>query len=148
MKINKFVSFNRLSAVIHYNKLLLVAFVMALISPSLGYDAIAFTLLIFMGVALVKVYEDYKDTYELIAPAVKGFKSYQGKPVIRLAYEITESDTIFRTSDTSTSEIYIAGTCYSFKHYTDVKAGDYVVFLNDKDIYHCERQVFLERNVV
>lgn len=148
LKINKIVNLNRLFAALHYNKLMLVAFAMAIISTFIGEEAIAFTLLIFMGITLVKVYEVYGDAYELITPSVKGFRPYQGKPVVRLAYEITEADTVVKGTEPSTSEICIAGTWYSFKHYVAVKAGDYVVFLNDKEIYHCERAVFLERNEV
>lgn len=148
MKLKKIINFNRLIAALHFNKLMIAVFIMAAISPSIGYDAMAFTLLVFMGVTLVHVYEVYKETHEVVSPSVKGFRSYHGKPVIRVAYEITEADTVVKASEPSTSEICIEGTWYKFKHYVDVKAGDYVVFLNDNDIYHCERAVFLERNEV
>lgn len=148
MKLHEIINFNRLVAALRFNGLLLAVFFMALISLYLGSKAMAFTLMVFMSVTVSKVIETYYDAYELTSPSVAGFRSYQGKPVVRVAYEITEADTIVKTDDASTSEICVAGTWYKFKHYVEVKAGDYVVFLNEKDIYHCERAVFLERNEV
>jgi len=75
------------------------------------------------------------------------FKEYQSKPVTRKAYEVKESDVITDIGE-STSSVLVGGDYIEFKHYEPVSAGDYVVYLNDSDIYHCSREVFHERNVV
>lgn len=77
------------------------------------------------------------------------FKEYESKPVLRKAYEVTDDDFIGKV-DESTSELVLDGEAsgLKFKHYEPVKTGDFIVYLNDEDIYHCSRDVFLERNVV
>ncbi len=35
-----------------------------------------------------------------------------------------------------------------FKAYEPPMAGDYIVYLNNNDVYHCSEKVFKERNVV
>ena len=77
-----------------------------------------------------------------------GFKPYQSKPIIRLAHEITDSDVISRHGDNMYQIKIPTGQVMAFMAYGVVKTGDYVVFLNQSDIYHCRRKEFLERNVV
>lgn len=78
---------------------------------------------------------------------MEGFKEYQSKPVTRTAYKIQTSDAI-KALDGHTFEISIAGKPYVFKAYETIFPGDYVVFLDDSDIYHCRQAVFHERNIV
>jgi hypothetical protein len=73
------------------------------------------------------------------------FKEYQSKPVVRKAYEVKEGDCI-SSIDECTS--VLLGVTEGFKHYAPVLVGDFIVYLNDNDIYHCPREVFLERNVL
>lgn len=76
------------------------------------------------------------------------FNDYQSRPVTRRAHEITESDEILKRDAESTSAIEVDGKVVEFKHYEPVWSGDFIVYLNDDDIYHCNRDVFLERNIV
>ena len=77
------------------------------------------------------------------APA--GFKSYKSKPVIRSAYEIQSNDAIHAVGE---SEFYmsIGGNDVAFKAHETIFPGDFIVYLDDKDVYHCRREVFKERN--
>ena len=77
-----------------------------------------------------------------------GFTEYVSKPIVRLAYEITVADRIESGVKPSTSEIIIDGNLIEFKHYEAIRPGDFIVYLTDDDIYHCKREVFLERNEV
>ncbi len=79
------------------------------------------------------------------------FKDYQSKPVVRKAHEVSADDLIGKViGEDSTSELVLDGdkSGIKFKHYEPVNTGDFIVYLNDDDIYHCTRAVFLERNVV
>lgn len=80
---------------------------------------------------------------------MKGFKEYESKPITRLARRVGERDQIVPTTKESTSvlnALYLEPI--PFKHYEPVKVGDYIVFLNEKDVYHCTKEVFEERNIV
>lgn len=77
------------------------------------------------------------------------FRPYQGKPIVRLAYQIKPDDTITDECESSTHHLTNAhGDRISFEAHQEVKAGDYIVYLNDSDVYHCSEKVFLERNIV
>lgn len=75
-----------------------------------------------------------------------GFTTYIGLPTTRYAYQVQESDVVTYVKE-NTAEVTVAGQPVPFKHYEEVKPGDYVVFLKAHDIYHCSQQVFCERNV-
>lgn len=79
---------------------------------------------------------------------MSSFKEYRSKPITRLAYEVSESDSINIEEKEATSSIAIDGEKVFFKHYEPVKTGDFIVYLNDSDIYHCDRKVFEERNIL
>lgn len=78
------------------------------------------------------------------------FKEYESKPIKRLAHLVVESDVIKELKEESTSTLTSIehGKVIEFKHYEPVKVGDYVVFLNDDDVYHCNAKVFADRNIV
>lgn len=78
------------------------------------------------------------------------FKEYQSKPITRKAREVTEDDNITYHPDESTSLLISQNNepPVKFKHYEPVNVGDFIVYLNDDDVYHCTRKVFLERNIV
>lgn len=77
------------------------------------------------------------------------FKSYQSKPITRLAHRITEKDVIKKVEiEEATYKIWLLDKTVKFKAYKSVNVGDYVVYLNDDDIYHCNATVFAERNEV
>ena len=66
------------------------------------------------------------------------FKNYQSKPILREAHQVEASDTIIPVEGKdSTSRLLAADSSLEFKHYEEVKVGDYIVYLNDTDIYHC-----------
>lgn len=74
------------------------------------------------------------------------FNRYQGKAIERLAHEVTTLDVIQSTNKESTSVIDLDGEEVEFKHYEQVNVGDFILYIDDDDIYHCSRKVFLDRN--
>lgn len=77
------------------------------------------------------------------------FKRYKSKPIVRLAYQIKAVDEIFvDRGDSPVHRINVDGEKLTFVAHEDVKVGDYIVYLNEDDIYHCSAKVFAERNVV
>ena len=77
------------------------------------------------------------------------FIKYQSKPITRLAHKVTESDVITEVEDKeSTSVLNSSSSSVAFKHYEPVLVGDYIVYLNEDDIYHCSAKVFAERNII
>ncbi|HAS3166395.1 TPA: hypothetical protein I6Z04_000109 [Vibrio cholerae] len=84
---------------------------------------------------------------------LKGFKVYQGKAIERIAYEVKPDDAIIPLKQAESggpclSEIAIGGERYEFAHFEPVNAGDFVCFLDAKDIYHVRRSVFEQRNYI
>lgn len=79
---------------------------------------------------------------------MSSFKEYESKPVTRLAYEITEDDVLWTTGNESEWATTVDGKTVKFKAYEDPMTGDYIVYLDDTDVYHCRREIFHERNVV
>lgn len=62
---------------------------------------------------------------------------------------------MLQTIDDSTCELFFDDGEYGktagsvvFKFHEPVKVGDYIVYLDDTDIYHCRREVFEERNIM
>jgi hypothetical protein len=81
------------------------------------------------------------------------FKRYQSKPIVRLAYQIQPNDGICPEPHESTCHVNVAngesmGTQVSFVAHEEVRTGDYIVYLNEDDIYHCSAKVFAERNII
>ncbi|HAS6385918.1 TPA: hypothetical protein RZA60_003324 [Vibrio vulnificus] len=80
-----------------------------------------------------------------------GFKVYQGKAIMRTAYEVQADDVIvpLKQADTggpSLSEIAISGERYAFAHFEPVIPGDFICYLDEQDIYHVRRSVMEQRN--
>lgn len=75
------------------------------------------------------------------------FKHYESKPITRLAHRITDNDAIQALPD-CTYALAVDGVDVFFKAHTIPVAGDYVVYLNEDDVYHCTAEVFRERNIV
>jgi hypothetical protein len=75
---------------------------------------------------------------------MRGFKNYESKPIIRLAREITLSDCLHEVSE----NLYRINDELDFVAYQRVHAGDFIVYLNETDVYHCSSEVFHERNIV
>ena len=65
-------------------------------------------------------------------------------------HEVHEDDIIAKGNMDCTSELVVNGDSLGikFKHYEPVDTGDFIVYLNESDVYHCTREVFLERNIV
>lgn len=70
------------------------------------------------------------------------FKKYKSKPIIRKAYKIKDSDS---PKELTTNLYRLHGI--DFQAYEDILPGSYVVYLNDSDVYHCNEEVFKERNI-
>ncbi len=90
------------------------------------------------------------------APDKLGFHQYESKPVTRTAYQLTKRDLVTMTwnhdqaSNTAKAMIQIEGKKVVFAFHCrpdEIKPGDYVVFLNENDTYHCSEEVFNERNI-
>jgi hypothetical protein len=71
------------------------------------------------------------------------FKEYDSKPIKRKAYQIKPIDYIRYHGDNTYSVDE-----FKFKAHQDVEVGDWIVYLNEDDIYHCTDAVFRERNIV
>lgn len=89
-------------------------------------------------------------------PVRKGFKLFDAKPIQREAYQLTMQDVISMrfdrddVSDSNRAGIIVGCTPISFAYHCkpeEIKAGDYVVFINENDTYHCSEEVFNERNI-
>ena len=76
------------------------------------------------------------------------FTEYQSRPITRLAHKVSATDVITAQEAESTSTLSDGDKLVEFKHYEPVAIGDYIVYLNDSDVYHCNAKVFAERNLV
>lgn len=76
------------------------------------------------------------------------FIDYQSKPIVRSAYKVKSLSEILASNKSSTSTLLVGQYAQEFKHYEPVSVGDYIVYLNNDDVYHCTAQVFEERNIV
>ena len=76
-------------------------------------------------------------------------KDYTSKPITRSAHKVEETDIIEKhCSEEATFILLTQNENVTFKAYEEVKTGDYIVYLNKDDIYHCSKKVFEERNIV
>ena len=75
---------------------------------------------------------------------MRGFKNYESRPITRLAREITLDDDIHEVRE----NLYRLNDELDFVAYQTVFPGDFIVYLNAEDVYHCSREVFHERNIV
>lgn len=73
------------------------------------------------------------------------FKEYQSKPIVRLAYQISEGDKVIPLSD---GMFYLRGCEYKFHSPVTPEVGGWVVFLDESDVYYCSNEVFRDRNIV
>lgn len=88
-------------------------------------------------------------------PVRDGFKLFDAKPIQREAYQLTKQDinSMFWDMNSQTGNkavVLIAGEKVSFAFHCkpeEIKAGDYVVFINENDTSHCSEEVFNERNI-
>ncbi|MGR5294748.1 Gp49 family protein [Vibrio mediterranei] len=85
-----------------------------------------------------------------------GFELFESKPIMREAYQLTKRDIVTMTWEMDNSStankaiIQVEGQKIAFAFHcypTEIKPGDYVVFINDEDTYHCSEEVFNERNI-
>lgn len=76
------------------------------------------------------------------------FKEYKSKPITRKAHQLTIKDiAAAKVIDNTTIQITIGNLDIRFKHYEPVHVGDFIVYLDETDIYHCSEKVFRERNI-
>ncbi|MFO7964196.1 MAG: hypothetical protein R6U50_09775, partial [Desulfobacterales bacterium] len=59
---------------------------------------------------------------------------------------ITEDDVISQHGPNLFQIKIPQGGIFNFVAHEEIKTGDFVVYLNAEDIYHCNRKVFAERN--
>lgn len=91
--------------------------------------------------------------FDEIEDAPSGFSLYMSKPIVRKAIEIKPHGTLEVQRDmrsTHDKYRYREGDDVSveFVVHEAVSVGDFIVYLNDTDTYHCKRSVFMERNEV
>lgn len=79
---------------------------------------------------------------------MKDFKEYQSTPITRLALKIEEQHGVEYNPADSCATIETSEGTLEFKCYEEPKVGDYVCYLNEEDVYHCNATVFAERNIV
>lgn len=72
------------------------------------------------------------------------FKEYASKPVLRKA-ALIGNEQLTKVKDKEATYMYEG---VSFKAYEEPQVGDYIVYLNANDIYHCTAEVFEARNIV
>lgn len=76
------------------------------------------------------------------------FKSYESKPITRMAIEITSDYPVLEIApNTYTYEDSEEGLI-TFKGYIQPVNGDYIVRLTAEDTYHVARAIFHERNII
>jgi hypothetical protein len=76
------------------------------------------------------------------------FKDYQSKPIVRRAMEILPEHTIDYREDNKVVRVYFSVGYITAVAHEKVNVGDFIVYLSEEDIYHCRREVFMERNIV
>lgn len=78
------------------------------------------------------------------------FKKYQSKPITRLAYKIKGADGVVKCIGSNLHTLYFdnKNNSIDFVAHERVMVGDYVVYLNEDNVYHCNAKVFAERNVI
>lgn len=79
------------------------------------------------------------------------FAPYEAKPVIRMAFQITEDHLMCKVEGeeaTYAVGAHVGKPFIKFKAYEEPKVGDWVVRLTETDTYHCTDAVFRERNIV
>jgi hypothetical protein len=76
------------------------------------------------------------------------FIDYKSKPITRSAYKVKAISEIIEHNEDCTSTLLVDQYALDFKHYEPVAVGDYIVYLNETDVYHCTAKVFEERNIV
>lgn len=83
------------------------------------------------------------------------FNLYESKPVQRKALQIplNNGNLMFKGGDNWNFECFTPGATpehvnIDFKAHQTVERGDWIVYLNENDVYHCSDAVFRERNIV
>lgn len=108
-------------------------------------------------------YVEYESGYQSFSPAPEfeagytkledqkpGFSwsNFESKPTTRKAFQITADHEFDWFEDSKTLNITDGKDMLTAACHQQPKVGDYVVYLNSTDIYHCSETVFLERNIV
>tara|TARA_R110002074_G_C12099254_1_gene624863 strand:- start:47 stop:550 length:504 start_codon:yes stop_codon:yes gene_type:complete len=75
------------------------------------------------------------------------FKEFKIKPITRLAHMITDDDYVEKVGEKEFI-LQSEGGNIHFVAYEQPELGDYVIYLNQDDVYHCNAKVFAERNVL
>ncbi|MER2490325.1 Gp49 family protein [Catenovulum sediminis] len=96
---------------------------------------------------------EQKKLFDEIKDVPAGFSLFMSKPIVRKAIEIKPHGKISAMRDERNLQCnykYTEGDDVSvyFVAHEEVNIGDFVVYLNDKDTYHCKRSVFMQRNEI
>lgn len=122
--------------------------------------SIAESLTFVPGVKVENINGDKVNGRKLVAISVvepehnlpKGFTRYNGVNITRDAYQLKDEDTNnFGVIGSGRAMLEIAGEQIKFSfncQSNQIKPGDFIVYLDDEDIYHCSEKVFTERNYV
>ena len=74
------------------------------------------------------------------------FKSYNSKPIVREAYQLKGTDSIYTDIPQQTYTIGKRGIPFFSAEIP--QAGGWVVRISEEDTYYCSDKVFRERNIV
>jgi len=74
------------------------------------------------------------------------FLNYTSKPIVRQAFVIKEDDRLSFNNVKKKCLLTRGRHSIRFDYNNRPTAGDYVCRIDDNDIYHIPREVFLERN--
>lgn len=81
------------------------------------------------------------------------FKDYTSKPIIRKAAVLTDTNLIDRGKDVTGPRYAliiceVTSAALNFVAHQPPVVGDYVVYLDATDVYHCSKEVFTDSNIV
>ncbi len=76
------------------------------------------------------------------------FKSYNSKPIQRLSCLILAAGVLAKVPDAEATWTYtFEANIVEFKAHQTPVVGDYIVYLNDDDVYHVDAKTFAEHNI-
>jgi hypothetical protein len=76
------------------------------------------------------------------------FGIYRSRPAQRDAYRMKSEPWLWFKENGTWAYTMPDNSVVHFKAYQTPKAGDWIVYQSDDDIYHCSDDVFRQRNVV
>ena len=143
----------RLSAVIADVFILIIGMILGRFFYYKVFEEYSFTKFVFLILA-IQIIHDYL-FYKFFSAVPRGtnnmldlFKDYESKPIKRKALKIEATFNLIYMEEKSEASISILQGILTFKCYQEPQIGDYICYLNEEDVYHISKEVFLDRNIV